>query len=124
LGVEPYPAFGYKITELDQQWHKQFLGERDKKHVAEVVVDEPTVGTQLAGAGHQAVLERMVEADCIAWIGEQLVEAGDLVGHMGVGVGFLVDLRDQAAGIESLVALQKSQQINDLMITPVTDVAP
>jgi len=66
----------------------------------------------------------MVEGDRVLGVCNDLVETVDLIGHVRVNAGLRAELAGQLARLESLLAFEQAQQVNDLMVAPISDVTP
>ncbi len=66
----------------------------------------------------------MIESDRVLRVGDDLVEAVDFIRHVRVNAGFGAELAGQLSRLKSLLAFQQTQQVNDLMVAPIADVAP
>ena len=70
------------------------------------------------------MMQFAVEVDAVTRIAEQVGEWLDLVRNAGQGVTAFVQRRRQSSRLVVLERLQQPEQIDDLVIAPVTDVAP
>src|SRR6266446_9145993 len=66
----------------------------------------------------------MVEGDRLPRVRYDLVEAVDFIGHVRVNAGLRAELAGQLARLESLLAFEQPQQVNDLMVAPISDMTP
>src|ERR1700693_3898875 len=66
----------------------------------------------------------MIKSDRVLRVRDDLVEAVDFIRHVRVNTVLGAELAGQLSRLKSLLAFQQTQQINDLMVAPITDVAP
>ena len=124
LGVEPDAAVGHEVAELHQQRHQQLLCQGHQAHLAARLTDQPTIRSDLRGGGQQRFVARSLELDGVAWIGHERVEAADAVRHLRIRVNALPQTRGERSRLVSLPGLEQPQQVHDLVVAPVADVAP
>ena len=65
-----------------------------------------------------------IKVDAVTRIAQQVSEGFDLIRHAGEGVTEFVQRRRKFARLVILERLQQPEQIDDLVIAPVTDVTP
>ena len=124
LGVEPDARAGHEVGQLGQ--------ERDEKFLREIRADDPLVpieeelalGAVLLDPGLDRFLQVMVEDHGVFRIGHQAAVATDAVGDVGVGEDVALEQTGQAAGIVLLGVFEQLEQVDDLVVAPISDTGP
>ncbi len=124
LGVEPDAAAGDEVGELDEQRDQQLLRQRDEPDLTISPTDQPPVGSHLFCGSQEALVSLPIEGDGVPRVGDDRVEAPDPVGHVGVRVDPLTQAGSEDAGLVAFAGLEQPQEIDDLVVAPVADVAP
>ena len=124
LGVEPDAAAGHEVGELDEQWDQQLLRQGDEPDLTIDLTDQPSVGPKLLCGTQEDLVSRPIEGDAVPRVGDERVEAVDPVGHVGVRVDPFIQAGPEDAWLVPFAGLEQPQQIDDLVVAPVADVAP
>ena len=124
MGVEPDARAGHEVGQLGQQ--------RDEKFLREIRADDPLVpieeelafGAVLLDPGLDRFLQVMVEDHGVFRIGHQAAVIADAVGDVGVGEDVALEQTGQAAGIVLLGVFEQLEQVDDLVVAPISDTGP
>ena len=124
LGVEPQSSFGNIVGQFRQQGDEEFL---DQIHRIDMIIatpDELAVRSSSRDALGDDRLPRRVVNYRILRIGQQFAIRANLVRHVRVGEDGATEHGLQSVGKKLLQYLKELQQVDNLVVSPVTDVGP
>ena len=124
LGVHPYPGFWDEIVELGQPGNEQFFHQAALEQLPIGRIHQTLIIAQLSHPVLDVFMQLIVEPNGVLRIGHDIVERTDAVRHIGKHQGFVVRPFDQIQLPVCLCDLQQFEQIDDLVISPITDVGP
>ena len=124
LRVHPDPATGHERRQLGERRDEQLLQHPGPGQVAAGRHEYSPVGAdrRLAGGDLGGPLD--VERDRVAGVAHHLVVVVDQVGHVGEDEVAPVEPWVERIGLEALPRLEQPEQVDDLVVAPVPDVAP
>ncbi len=124
LCVEPDPAVGHQVGEFGECRHQELLEHRNVQQAAVGAREQSTVSAHaLLALGDRCGMVGVV-GDRVARVAHDLVVIGQEVRNVGVGEDIAVQPAGAGTGFVALPHLQQPQQVDDLVISPVPDVAP
>ena len=124
LRIQPDTAAENEIAQLGEQWHQQFLEQGDTVDFAVAVEDQFTVSTVIGDTLLDASRERVIEDHRVLRIFEKIFEGLYAIGNVGIAEYRLVQQLPQPCRMKLLRQFEQFQQVNNLVVPPVSDVAP
>ena len=125
LGVHPDAGVGHQVRQLGQGRHQQLLeqiGVVDRAvRAGQQLAVGPPVGDPFVDARPPG---RRRSRWCRAGSSQDLLVWLDAVGHVGVAEDLVAEHVREAAGVVAVQGLEQLQQVDDLVVAPVADVAP
>ena len=124
LGVHPDPGAGHQVGELGEKGDQQLLLKCGTHQAPVGVMDELAVGAlavhALAGDPRAVV----VVVHRRLWTADEVVEAADPVGDVGVDEDAPAKEPGHAARVVFFEPLDEAGQVDELVVAPVADVRP
>ena len=124
LGIEPDTAVEHEVAELAQQRHQQLFQQVDLPDLARRVQQQLAVGAEMFDPGVDFARQLGVIDHRVLGVFEQGLERFDPVRHVGVAEHRFAQQGAQPIGVKRARQFEQFEQVNDLMIAPVTDIAP
>ena len=124
LGVHPDAAAGDEVGELGQRTDEQLLEQRHDDEVAVGTAHQLAVCADLLELSLAAAVRRLVEGDRRLRVAYEVGVVADPVRHVGVHEDPAVEHARHLAGEEALGGLEQPEEVHELVIAPVPDVAP
>lgn len=113
-----------KFESLGQQRDEQLIGHRGATYLTVLIQQQLGIRTHLGRQGLDTTVLLVIKADAVLRIGHDLVVRLQSVGHVGKGVLLAVEQLVQRSRVVLVTDLQQPEQIDNLMIAPITDVRP
>ena len=124
LGVQPNARLRNEVGELGEQHDKKFFAQIDEAHLALPVPNELAIGAfRMHTPAHHLFLF-LIENHRFLGILEQVCIGLDPVRNIGEGKDFTRQKVMQSGGFMPLQNFQQLEQIDDLVIAPVTNMGP
>ena len=124
LGVHPDAALGDEVGHLGEHGRHDFLDEVDLVDEDVGLAQERTVPSNFILLEFHLLLPFVVELDGVLGVLQQIVIALDAVGDVGVDEGVVLEIRLELLRVVVPKELEEFQQVDDLVVAPVTDVRP
>ncbi len=124
LGVHPDPGARHQVGELGQEGDQQLLLKGRANEPSVGVVDELAVGALEVHALARDPGAVVVVVDGRLRIADEVVEAADPIGDVGVDEDGPAEEPGHAAWVVLLEPLDEAGEVDDLVVAPVADVRP
>ena len=124
LRVHPDSTVRNECRELREDRDQEFLCERDVYDVPLRIMNESAVGADSIGSIERSRVGAIIERDGVSRIGDQIRVIGQSIGNVGKREDAVVEPGIETSGPDLEREFEKSGQVPDLMIAPISDVAP
>ncbi len=124
LGVHPDPTIQHQIRQLGQDRDQQLFQQIDMVNPTLTIGQKLAVGSPPDDPLPDAPLERTVESDGISRVAQDVPVGPEAKRYLGVTEDALAEHADDPFGIVAAPQFEQPQQVDDLVIPPVADIAP